>query len=329
MLLTVGMLRKLFMGLPYESMDFASRPGYHVGPAPVRERMERVAKTLIFGYNFTLEDSELESVMLRLGMVEREVRGLAYEGVAMALTMLDVLTPWGGSRRLKALFERSPSFSHLGLLGVGMALAVFRHPFQKIVARLDPLFGWTVVDGFGFMYGLLRTEATIRRQRKPRACQGFAGRMFDAGVGRSLWFVECADASRVVRTLQSFPEERHHDMWSGVGVASTFAGATDRAGLEFLVEQAGKHRPALARGSAYAAYLRHLAGIAAPHVDLATSVIWRKPSLGVKEVFDEARREVSSARTDSTPAWGLLIDQLERRYPVSSALPHMQQTGTS
>jgi enediyne biosynthesis protein E3 len=327
MLLTPGMLRKPFMGLAYEEMDFTSR-GYHLGAPPVRERLERVAKALLFGYNMTIEDSALDRALLRLELIERELRGLAFEGVAMALTVLDIFTPWQGARRLRALCERAPAFSHMGLLGAGMALGVFRHPFHKLVARMDPLFGWTIVDGFGFFYGLLRTESTVRRQRKPKACHGFAGRMFDAGVGRSLWFVECGDPGRVVQTLQSFPEERHHDMWSGVGVAVTFAGGLDRAGLEFLVERAGSHRAAMARGCAYASFLRHGAGISAPHVDLAASVIWQRPSMAVSEVFEEVRQQAAAAPADSTPAWGLLLEQLERHHQLVTTWPHTQQIGT-
>jgi len=313
------------IGLPLDAAGF-DRLGFHMGRS--RERIERVAKSLLLGYNLVVDDSRPRSVSLQLGMIENEVRGLAHEGAAMALTVLDVLTPWGRAKRLRGFLERTPRAQYLIMLGTGMALGVFRHPFAKLVAQMDPLLGWVILDGFGFYYGLLRTKATVYGHAKPRACTGFSGRMFDAGVGRSLWFAECAEVRRVVETLQRFAPERHGDLWSGVGVACTYAGGVEREDLQYLMERADKHLPALAQGCAFAAYVRHELGNAVPHVDLAAQTIWSRPSADLQLVWEQARHEARAVGPRTEPAYAFLLDRVQHAFRSAPAVPSTRQVGT-
>src|ERR1039457_1019400 len=85
---------------------------------------------------------------------------------------------------------------------------------------------------------------------------GVAGsprRAFDQGLGRSLWFVEGADASRIAAAISSFPKARQPDLWSGVGLACAYAGGRDQAHLELLRETAGPYVAQVAQGAAFAA----------------------------------------------------------------------------
>jgi enediyne biosynthesis protein E3 len=323
-LLTLKALRRLIMGLPLDEAGF-DRRGFHMGRA--QERIERVAKSLLIGYNLTVDDSRLSTVLLQLGMIENEVRGLAYEGAAMALTLLDTLTPGSNAKRLRGLMESSPRARYLTMLGAGMALGVFRYPFAKLVAQMDPLLGWVIVDGFGFYYGLLRTKPTIYGHFKPRACTGFSGRMYDAGVGRSLWFAECGEVKRVVETLQRFAPERHGDLWSGVGVACTYAGGVEREELQYLMERADKHLPALAQGCAFASYARHEFGNAVAHVDLAAQTIWSRPSADLKVVFEEARDEARAAGPGNVPPYAFLLDRVQHAFRSAATIPSARQMG--
>src|SRR6185295_14439151 len=90
----------------------------------------------------------------------------------------------------------------------------------------DPVLGWLALDGYGFHEAFFRTERSVRRQEVPRKVRGFGypRHAFDQGIGRCLWFVEGAHVGRIAATIGAFPEDRRPDLWSGVGLAATYAG---------------------------------------------------------------------------------------------------------
>ena len=60
----------------------------------MRRRLDQVGKTFLGGYHTALEQGKPERVAAELEGIEPELRGFAYEGAAMGLTLLDSLTPW-------------------------------------------------------------------------------------------------------------------------------------------------------------------------------------------------------------------------------------------
>ncbi len=73
-----------------------------------------------------------------------------------------------------------------------------------MIAKLDPLLGWLVVDGFGFHEGYFHW----RRQLDPAAVRPplslYGKKAFDQGLGRSLWFVEGTDIHRISSRIARF-----------------------------------------------------------------------------------------------------------------------------
>ena len=80
--------------------------------------------------------------------------------------------------------------------------------------------------------------------------------MFDQGLGRSLWFVDGADATRITETIARFSQSRQPDLWSGVGLACVYAGGAAAESVELLLRNAGSYQPQLAQGAAFAAKAR-------------------------------------------------------------------------
>src|SRR5947199_74099 len=88
-----------------------------------------------------------------------------------------------------------------------------------------------------------------RRWRSPYPWQGspqYFLRAVDQGIGRALWFIHGAQALDVAAAVASFAEHRRPDLWSGVGLAATFAGGCDTAGLATLRRAAGGYHGELA-----------------------------------------------------------------------------------
>jgi hypothetical protein len=167
-------------------------------------------------------------------------------------------------------------------------------------------------DGLGFHNAFFKVEPTVRRAKLP-GLSPFLSRGYDQGVGRCLWFVECADVDAVVKTVSTFAESRHGDLWAGVGLACTYAGGVPRGELERLREFAVRagHAPAFAQGSAFALMARANTNLMAPHNELACDVIWRRPLADVVAVARGAGAGLEQIPASEFPyeTWRLRIQQ--------------------
>jgi len=209
----------------------------------------------------------------------------------MALTLLDELA-FRGATRFGALLN-GPGQPHAYMLHVGAGWAYARLPWLRwripaAIQRLDPLLRWLAVDGFGFHEGYFHWPRVGERQQIPMGLRGYSRRAFDQGLGRVLWFVMCADPTRVWNTIARFPESRRPDLWSGVGLACTYAGGCETAELEELFDRSRAFRHSLAQGAAFAAKARQRAGNLVPHTEEACRVICGLSAADAAEVTDKA-----------------------------------------
>jgi hypothetical protein len=261
-------------GLSGDEASFGRR-GFHCVDPTVREKLEDIGRTFIRGYNQALAVSEIEALAGRLDVAQVELRGFAFEGAGMALALLDNITPWNTTRVYR--FLRGPGARHSYMVHIGIGWTIGRLPWlrrrlNRCLSRLDPLLGWLVVDGYGFHEGYFHWHEQIQAQKYPIGLSQYARRVFDQGLGRSLWFVDGADADRIRKTIASFPANRQADLWSGVGLASAYAGSVCKSSLESLKQACAGFRPQLAQGAAFAAKARQVAGNPAKHTDLACRI---------------------------------------------------------
>lgn len=272
--LTLGRLFHYAIGLSPKDAMF-SRRGFNGGDPAVRKRLEDIGRTFISGYNQALGASELQGLADRLDLAEIELRGFAFEGAAMALALLDNITPWNTKRVQQFLV--GPAARHIYMVHVGVGWAIGRLPWfrwrlNRCLCQLDPLLRWLAIDGYGFHEGYFHWQHQIQAQRYPTSLSHYGRRVFDQGLGRSLWFVDGADPDRIQKTIATFPTSRQADLWAGVGLGSAYAGSASESSLESLRQASGCFRPQLAQGAAFAAKTRQLAGNPAKHTDLACRI---------------------------------------------------------
>jgi hypothetical protein len=266
-------VRRRLFGIDPAEVTFARRGFDLGGEAEALERLERIGGFFVEGYHSALEDPEPGALARALHRIETEYQGFAYEGAGMALALLDRLTPWRRSRL--ETFLRGPGEPHVYMVTIGAGWAWARlgsHP-GRMLGQLDPLLGWLALDGYGFHEGYFHPRRTIEAQKLPRQVKGYAARVFDTGVGRSLWFVSCADPDATAQRIGRFAPERQADLWTGTGLACCYAGGRDPSGIERLLEHAGPHRASMAQGAAFAAKARQRAGIPAEHTARAVEAI--------------------------------------------------------
>jgi hypothetical protein len=268
----VGRLRRIIFGISPEEASFRRR-GFSYRDERARARLEHVGKTFLRGYHAALEARDDEGLARQLDAVEPEFRGFAFEGAAMALTLLDLLRPWGGGRLKSFAAGAGAAHEYMLYVGAGWAMARLRRDPSRARRSLDPLLGWLAADGYGFHEGYFKWPVYVARQKRPRRLSGYALRAFDQGLGRSLWFVKGAEVERVIETAGAFARERQSDLWGGVGLACAYAGGADDERMEALRAGAGRFAPQLAQGAAFAAKARERAGNTAAHTERACRIL--------------------------------------------------------
>ena len=284
-------LRERVLGISAEEASFRRR-GFRGGDDRAREHLERIGRVFLHGYHAALEDDRPDRLAAALDRIEPERRGFAYEGAGMGLFLLDLLTPWRRDRLGGFLAGSGAPHAYMVHVGAGWALAQLRRGVDHVLASLDPLLGWLAVDGYGFHHGYFRWPEAVERQRIPQKLSGYARRVFDQGLGRSLWFVEGTVVAWIAATIGRFPRSRHADLWSGVGLACAYAGGVDRTAVETLCALAGPHHSHLAQGVAFAAQARERAGNRAPYTDWACRIVCGMPAEDAARLTDVALRDL-------------------------------------
>jgi enediyne biosynthesis protein E3 len=311
-------LRLGVLGIAPEEASFERR-GFRLGSA-ARPRLEEVGRTFVRGYRAALEDDDPGTIEQALAGVDCELRGFAYEGAAMGVTLRDMLSPWRSSRLDRLLAGPGSSHVYMVHVGAGWALARLRRP-PRATLRLDPLLRWLALDGYGFHQGYFRPARHLRACVVPAAFTDYAARAFDQGLGRSLWFVEAAEPEAIAAAIHRFAPARQPDLWSGVGLAGAYAGGADASVLPRLAD-ADAHAPGeLAQGAAFAAAARQRAGNPAAHTDLACRMLCGLSSSEAAELTAHAARDLPpDSALPSYEVWRRRLRTALRRSAAEHAI---------
>jgi hypothetical protein len=243
--------------------DFGKR-GFRADRPESRAVLETHARNFLTGFNHAA--ASWRDPHAALATVPDEERGFAYEGAGMFAAILDLATA-GRTRALARLLDGpGDAYTHLVHVGAGWFFTVAR---VSVVPMLPstPLFRWLALDGSGFgeVYfgGLPALYRRARRTPSPK----WEARL--AGCGRALWFVESADVEGIGAVIRKAAQPAQPHLWAGVGLAAAYAGATDDAGRDRLVAEAGAHLAHLLQGVTFAVGARVRSGIVPAHTERA------------------------------------------------------------
>jgi hypothetical protein len=287
----LGQARRRFLGLSPAEASFARR-GFLVSEEKGRLRLEQIGVVFLSGYHAALEESEFVTLAQRLSRVDSDLRGFTFEGAAMAMALLDSFTPWRRDRWRTFTERHAERHIYMMHVGLGWALARLRRSVSTHLAKLDPLLCWLVVDGYGFHEGYFGWSRYSDGRETPSRLKGYERRVFDQGLGRSIWFVKGANVAAVASAINAFPSLRRDDLWSGVGLACAYAGGCERAAIESLRTAAGEHLSSLAQGVAFAAKTRHRAANLNSHTETACRVICDRSATEVAAITDSALEDL-------------------------------------
>jgi enediyne biosynthesis protein E2 len=297
----LGSLRQTVLAPRLSAVTFAGR-GFPGAASPAAERLEAIPQAVVCGFEWGIAGSCLWEVERRLELVDAEQKGFAYEGAAMAFAIRDAMTGGRGTRTRELLF--GPAAPHLLLTYIGIGFAMARLPrrfWGSIIPDLTgspyfPTMTWLAVDGYGFDLAYFHTDKYVDQQQVPPAypwqdAPEYFPHAVDQGIGRALWFIHGADPAAVVAAVDRFPADRRPDLWSGVGLAATFAGGCPADGLSALRVSAGEHWSQLALGVVFAIKGRDLAGHLPAHSALAAEELAGLSVPGAVAIADRTEAE--------------------------------------
>lgn len=247
--------------------DFGRRR-FRLRPGPARETLESSARAFLTGLNAALAADSTAELADDVAEVDAERAGFAWEGAGMGAAIRDLLTP-SGMRVGALLAGPGVTYPHLVHVGVGWAYARLRRRPVRGRMPLDPLLRCLAWDGFGFHRGFFAADEVIGARRLERGLSPDQRAVRDQGLGRALWFHECAEPDAVALRIAEFEPVRRPDLWSGIGLAATYAGGATYDELARLIVSAGRYRGELAQGSAFAAKARAVSTIVPAHVESA------------------------------------------------------------
>ncbi len=307
-------LRRRVLAIPQRETTFARR-GFTATLPGVQQRMEGIGTTFAWGYHAALEHGESVGGHLDAMAVERQ--GWAYEGAAMALALLDCLSPLKRDRVEVFLAGPADAHAYLVHIGVGWALARLRKRGDRYVQRFNPLLRPLVCDGYGFHEGYFHWPRTVARQQRPRRLTGYALRGFDQGLGRSLWFSKGADVRRILDAICDFDADRRGDLWSGVGLACAYAGGVDTAAVGTLRAASKQYAAQVAQGAAFAAEARRRAGNPADHTDNACRILCGVAAEQAAAIAVDALEQMGSGDPGVSPAYEQWRQRVQSRFTTN------------
>jgi len=324
----LGTLRRILLTPKLADVTFAVR-GFPTERSTAVTHLEAIPESVICGFEWGIEQKTLWDVERRLETVTPELRGFAYEGATMAYTVRDAMAAGRGRKARELLAGPGAPHIFLTYIGIGFAMARLPRVLWKNVLPADiespyhPTMSWLAVDGYGFDRAYFSTKKWVDKQYVPptypwAGAPDYFHRALDQGIGRALWFINGALPDQVADAVNRFPVRRRADLWSGVGLAATFAGGCDRAGLQRLWTSAGEYQQEVALGVVFAAKARHYAGHVPAHTRLATGALAGLSIDAAVALADRTAVLPADEGPGGTPAYELWRDRIRAGFSAAA-----------
>lgn len=324
-----GSIRKLLTAPDIADASFAAR-GFDTASAPARDQLEASARQFILGYELGVEQKDFGGLVIRLDSLEREFRGFAYEGAAMALSVRDVMSPLPGPKLTERFFagpdyDGGPGSKHIFMAYIGLGFALARLPrflWQRAMPRQSalpdhPSLRWLIMDGYGFHMGFFEHRKWLDPEfRVPRTSwrgpAAYTSRVIDQGLGRAMWFVYGGDVDRLYDAIGAFAPGRRADLMSGAGLAVAYAGGVGADAIKAFWDRAGEFAPEVAQGAVFALRARVVADLVTPSNEVAAGVFC---GCGAEQASAMAAEDVIGLPDDGAlPAYEVFRQRVQLRF---------------
>jgi hypothetical protein len=270
-------------------------------PPEAAQRLGKIHGTYSQGYEIGTAAEDLEAILPKLNAVTADLLGFALEGVGTGLAQRDLLAPADYNRVETFVKGPGAAYENFVYVGLGLMLGRKKLPIKPYLKSLSLTRSWLVLDGYGFQHGFTHWQDYLQGQPIPEPLTGYACQVFDQGMGRSIWFIDGTDLTRIPQTIAHFPPERQVNLWGGLGYACAYAGGVDRSTLKALKIAAGSYDLVLAQAAAIAAKSRQLLGNPSIYTELACQVFCGMEAEAAAESIDKILENLSTNTATSEP----------------------------
>ena len=239
----------------------AKERGFHIYNQNTTQLLEKIGNTFLDGYHLALQTNSIVTFFSESENLEKKFQGFFFEGLSMGLAIKDYFGITG-KHNLDNLLD-TKAMDHIYMINVGIGWANARLPFVDIereVLKNSDILRALILDGYGFHQAYFKTKTYVNKQKMPKLSRE-AKHIFYQGVGRCLWFIHGANIGRIAQTIVRFPFEFRGDLWSGIGLAATYAGEISEIEIDKLKMLAGQFEGALKQGVIFAAAARRRADL--------------------------------------------------------------------
>ncbi|UFW90543.1 DUF1702 family protein [Bradyrhizobium barranii] len=286
-------LRGLLKLSPSDAL-FETR-GFPKSKASSQSALERIGTVFIGGFNASLAATDVGAVLQYVDGIPIAERGFAAEGATMGAAVADAL-PFSRPMFPECIAAFKSDFTYLAHVGSGWALARVPWRRKRILAPLDQVHAWLAVDGLGFHDTYFYHRQVVGGWRRKQS--GYATHAYDQGVGRALWFVSGGSIAAAIRLISSLATDRQRDLWSGLGLAMTYAGPVACDDVIDAVKAAGENAASFAQGVAFACEARALGHYLPDHTVLIAREVWNMRPDAVAKLVRESRNGLPDIETD-------------------------------
>lgn len=316
MIYNLKAIRKQFLGLPLSEADFKVRKFEEGHDA--QERLELVAKTVVQGYNTAVEHGLGPDLMAIATSIDKELQGFFNEGIGMGLHALDTFS-FSKKKQFWSFIEGEGNHhEYMSYIGAGLTCAVFKKPFKKLLDK-GSVTSWLALDGIGFYYAMFKTPKVLADVYVPKKIKADAFYLdrFDNGVGRALWFYASGEPQKIADTIKQFPESRRGPIWSGVGLAATYAGGVTEEKLRKLRALSGEHCLQLGQGSILAIHTRFTAGNPSTYNKMATAVLVGSTAEECEKIASAYKAKLEEKKyIDGVPSFKIFLQNVRQWIKV-------------
>jgi hypothetical protein len=318
---TLGAMRRKVLTPPLDDVLFSTR-GFHTHDETARDILEMSGRQFVIGFGFAMESADSQEAVTRLETLHRPYLGFAYEGAAMALALRDALRPGPRGRRNEDFLATGRGAAHLYMAYLGIGFTLGRLPrmmWSRVlpdVSRLPdhPTLSWMIWDGYGFHQAFFDPDKWIHRQFVATGYPwqvSYVNRAIDHGIGRALWFYNGASVEGITASINKFPAARHADLWSGAGLAASYAGGVGAEGLKLLYESAGRYGIEVQLGAVLAIKARVLADVVTPHTETAAATLCGMSAVDAAEITNEV--VIDLPPDGAFPAYEVFRDRIRHK----------------
>jgi hypothetical protein len=269
----------------------------HGADPGMRFRLLRAAQVGLRSYNIGMEAS-LADLGLYLQSLAPELRGIAVEGITMALFFRDRLRP--AQRLMRTFLGPYAPYTVFAHVGCGLMLARFRRPVSPYWGVFSDLSSSMVLSGYGFGRTVFGWKSrSFEVPEPPRGWSSAERRIFDHGVGRAMAVKLFGRMSVIEDAIRKMPSDRQRDVWQGVGSAIAYNVSQREASRVLLELACDSALPHLALGACMASWVRAEAGNRSEETDLAA----------VRLAGQDVERQLALVRAHAPAATSVLPEQ--------------------